>query len=456
MLRFISLSIIILSFSYCLPAQPPPKWTDSYTFRHFGTREGLVQSQAFFSFQDAYGYMWFTTLNGVSRFDGIHFENYSLNDLRSASFIKYIGMYETAVYLVSAGNIVFIYPDRSMEFYPFPDNYSTVFSVERYFPVTDGQLYLFNCLEQSRQSASYTLLRFDLKNKTYTTLDTDLPYLYPYLTDRKLYAVPRVIKNRQLPLLRMENDTLRTVFTLDMEEDDYQIWFYLTNQNEWFGKHCKGQDLARQTFHLCRYYVENDAIRQEYIMPVSSSLSGVERFDERHLLLNASSAYLLDMDERKLSAFSLDTRTIHFVSVDRDGNLWFSTDDGVFQCTKNFMEYRPGLSRNDDIFSVIRDSRNNVWFTSYTNGFWRADGKGVLHRADLVHHQKKITNYHGYMSNCEDSRGRIYMIFNEGIAVHDPQKNAPNRLEVLQTGFSLSAFYDAIDDAVASAKLRQP
>jgi len=357
-------------------------------------------------------------------------------------------MYETAVYLVSANNIIFIYPDRSMEFYPLPDNYRTIFYTERFMPVVGDHLYLFNCLEQSRQSASYTLLRFDLKDKTYTTLDTDLPFLWSYVSDEKLYAAPRVIKNRQLPLYRMDNDTLRMAHALDMEEDDHQIWFYLTKQNEWFGKLCKGQDIAQQTFHLCRYFVENDSIRQEYITPVTSSLSGVERIDERHLILNASSAEILDMDERSLSPFSLDTRTIHFVSTDGDGNLWFSTDDGVYQCTKNFVEYRPGISRNDDIFSVIRDSRNNVWFTSYTNGFWRADEHGVLHKADLVHQQKKISNYLGYMSNCEDSRGRIYMIFNEGIAVHDPQKGDPNRLDVIQTGFSLAAYYDATNDVV--------
>ena len=448
LLRLIVLIIgylAIQSFSHSVIAQ---KWTESYTFRHFGIREGLAQSQAFFSFQDAYGYMWFTTLNGVSRFDGMQFENYSMKDLQSVSFVKHIGMYETAVYLVAADNIIFIYPDRSMEFYPLPDNFRTVFHMERIMPVTGDCLYLFNCMEQSRQTASYTLLRFDLKNKAYTVLDTDLPFLNPYLSDQKLYAVPRAVKNRQLPLYRMDNDTLRVVHALGMEEDDHQIWFYLTNQNEWFGKICKGQDIARQTYHLCRYFVENDTLRQEYITPVAASLSGVERIDERRLILNCSSANILDTDERTLSAFPLDTRTIHFVSIDRDGALWFSTDDGVYQCTGNFTEYRPEISRSDDIFSVIKDSRNNVRFTSYTNGFWRADEQGALHKADLVYQQKKISDYYGYMSNCEDSRGRIYMIFNGGFAVHDPQKGDPDRIDVIQTGFSLTAYYDAIDDAV--------
>ena len=431
----------------CL-AQQPHKWTESYTFRNFGIREGLVQSQALFSFQDAYGYMWFTTLNGVSRFDGLQFENYSMNDLQSVSHVRYIGMYETAVYIVSANNIIFIYPDRSMEFYPLPENYLSISYTERFMPLIGNQLYLFNCLDQSQQSAYYTILQFDLENKTFKKLDTGLPFLWPYVSDQKLYAVPRAIKNRQLSLYRMDNDTLRTVHTLNMEKDDYQIWLYLTNKNEWFGKLCKAQDVLQQSFHLCRYFVENDTIRQEYITPVTSYFSGVERIDEHRLILSSSSAYILDMDKRSLSEFPLETRTIHFISIDRGGNLWFSTDDGVYQCNLNFMEYRMGLSRKDDIFSVIRDSRNSVWFTSYTNGFWRADKQGVLYKADLIYQQKKISNYLGYMSNCEDNRGQIFVVFNEGVAVYDPRKGDPNRLDVIHTGFSMAVYYDAINDVV--------
>ena len=437
---------VIQLFSYSIFAQTPQKWSESYTFRNFGVREGLAQSQALFSFQDDYGYMWFTTLNGVSRFDGLQFDNFSMDDLRSVSFVKHIGMYETAVYLVTANNIVFIYPDRTMEFYPLPDNYSNVFHTDRFMPVIDEQLYLFNCLEQSRQSASYTILRFDLKHKTYTILDTGLPFLNPYISDQKLYAAPRAVKERQLPLYRMDHDTLRIVYRLDMEDDDHQIWFYLTNQNEWFGKLCKGRDVARQTYHLYRFFVENDIIRKEYIMQVNTALNCVERLDEHRLILTCSFANVLDLEDRSRTPFPLETHTIHFVSVDRDGALWFSTDDGVYHCTQNFTEYR--LSGNDDIFSVIRDSRNNVWFTSYSNGFWRADEHGVLHQTDLVHQQNKISDYHGYASNCEDSRGRIYAIFDRGVAVHNPQKGDPNRLEVIQTGYSMAAFYDAIDDAV--------
>ena len=440
--------ILFLLFSVPCLAQLPQKWTESYTFRHYGLSEGLAQSQSFFSFQDDYGYMWFITLNGVSRFDGLQFENYSMNDLQSVSFVRHIGMYESAVYLVSANNIIFIYPDRRMEFYPIPDNYQTVFYIERTMPVIGDQLYLFNCLKQSQQSASYTLLQFDLKGKTYSTLDTDLPFLYPYISEQQLYAVPRAIQNRQLPLYRMNNDTLRIVHNLAMEEDDHQIWMYTTNQNEWFGKVCKGRDIARQTFHLCRYFVENDAIRQEYITPVAASFDGVERIDEHRLMLISSTASILDTDKRTLSGFPLDIPVIHFVSVDKDGNVWFSTDNGVFQSTQKFMEYRLGIHHDDDIFSVFRDSRNNVWFTSYSNGFWRADKDGALHKADLVHQQKKISNYLGYMSNCEDSHERIFMIFDKGFAVHDPKKGDPNRIDVLLTGYSMAAYYDAINDVV--------
>ena len=441
---------IILLFLLSVPclSQQPQKWTQSYTHRHFGIREGLVQAQALYSYQDAYGYMWFSTYDGVSRFDGMHFENYSTEDLRIEIQVQYIDMYETAVYLVSNNNIVFIYPDRTMEFYPLPDNYRVNTFTKSLMPVIGNHLYLFNCWDQSQQNKSvYTILRFDLKEKTYTRLDEDLPFLFPYISDQTIYAVTRNIQNRQLQLYRMDHETLRKVYVLDMEEDDQVIEFKITNKNEWFGVLVKGRNL-QQTFHLCRYFVDKNSVRQEYIMPLPAILTDIERLDDHRLILYASSTYILDMDERSLSVFPLDTRTINFITVDRDGVIWFSTDDGVFQCAENFMEYRLGLSRNDDIWGVFRDSYHNVWFSSCMNGFWRADQHGGLHKVDLVHQQKKVSNYFGCPSICEDSRGRIFMTFSNGIAVYDAQKGSPDRLNVIPTGVSMIVYYDATDDAV--------
>jgi hypothetical protein len=50
------------------------------------------------------------------------------------------------------------------------------------------------------------------------------------------------------------------------------------------------------------------------------------------------------------------------------------------------------------------------------------------------------------MSNCEDRLGRVFLTFNEGLAVYDPKKGDANRLEVIRTGVPLAVHYDDLSD----------
>lgn len=57
-------------------------------FRHYSTDEGLVNSDVYDIIRDRNGFMWFATDNGLSRFDGLQFKNYSTeNGLLSNSLV---------------------------------------------------------------------------------------------------------------------------------------------------------------------------------------------------------------------------------------------------------------------------------------------------------------------------------------------------------------------------------
>ena len=69
---FYSLLIFLFSFQY-LYSQTPP-------YYHYTSSEGLPSSTVFDMLQDKEGFMWFGTLNGLSRFDGKHFINFNEKD----------------------------------------------------------------------------------------------------------------------------------------------------------------------------------------------------------------------------------------------------------------------------------------------------------------------------------------------------------------------------------------
>lgn len=57
-----------------------PVQAQQYGFTQFTPRDGLAQSQVRCMAQDKAGYLWFGTLGGASRFDGLDFTNYGLRD----------------------------------------------------------------------------------------------------------------------------------------------------------------------------------------------------------------------------------------------------------------------------------------------------------------------------------------------------------------------------------------
>ena len=52
----------------------------SYNFRTFSSEDGLAQSYVYSIVQDVHGYLWIGTGNGLSRYNGLKFENFSTGD----------------------------------------------------------------------------------------------------------------------------------------------------------------------------------------------------------------------------------------------------------------------------------------------------------------------------------------------------------------------------------------
>ena len=52
----------------------------SPVFRHYSTDQGLSSLETYHVFQDSRGYIWISTTNGVTRFDGYTFQNFEEQD----------------------------------------------------------------------------------------------------------------------------------------------------------------------------------------------------------------------------------------------------------------------------------------------------------------------------------------------------------------------------------------
>lgn len=71
---------LICSFVYCNLFIPVNSFSQSGSFRHYTTSDGLSSSIVYSCTQDEQGYIWFSTDAGVCRFDGKHFERFTNSD----------------------------------------------------------------------------------------------------------------------------------------------------------------------------------------------------------------------------------------------------------------------------------------------------------------------------------------------------------------------------------------
>src|ERR1035437_7876732 len=64
---------LIIGFMSFVKGQSP-------VFRHYSTDQGLSSLERYHIFQDSKGYIWISTTNGVTRFDGYTFQNFEEQD----------------------------------------------------------------------------------------------------------------------------------------------------------------------------------------------------------------------------------------------------------------------------------------------------------------------------------------------------------------------------------------
>ena len=56
---------------------PVKQWAQEYNLSRYSTEDGLIQSQVRTMIQDHKGYLWLGTQGGLSKFDGLNFQNFS-------------------------------------------------------------------------------------------------------------------------------------------------------------------------------------------------------------------------------------------------------------------------------------------------------------------------------------------------------------------------------------------
>jgi ligand-binding sensor domain-containing protein len=145
---------------------------------------------------------------------------------------------------------------------------------------------------------------------------------------------------------------------------------------------------------------------------------------------------------------------VNFATADRNGNLWLASENGAYNLyNMQFETYALSPLESCDVWSAQTDFYGNRWFSSISKGFWRAGRDGRLQRAKmyLPDGSRLLSGINmGYMGGCTDVKNRLWLNFQDGLALFDPEQGNDARLVHVtrHSGGSLIAYYDTLTRCV--------
>lgn len=340
-----------------------------HSFKQLSTKDGLAQSQVRAMAQDAQGYLWFGTLGGASRFDGLEFTSFALSDgLPDPQVTAIVRDPQDRLFLAS-GNSLARWDGRSFTAEPLPaESKGARILVMAAGP--DGRLFIgtdgagvFVRTEGGIQSLD------GLSGNTATHVRSLAP-----LSDG------RMLIGLRDGLLLWSKEGCTAVRVGDSEPKTINALAVGRDGSWWVGTSMDGLYRIRPDGTTEEYDEENGLLRNN----VRCLL-----LDDRDRLWIGTKFGLNMLENGRLRIFTvhqgLPNDNIWCAYQDTEGGLWFGSDGaGVMKYAGDrFITFtvRDGLC-SDLVMSITADAKGDLWLGTYDNGICRMDGMATVTTLD--------------------------------------------------------------------------
>lgn len=327
MFRIASLFTCLL-FATWLKAQEPHPF-----FRSYGVDNGLPSSEVYSVKQDSKGYIWFATVNGVSRFDGYSFENFSMDD----------GLPDNTVFDIyedSTGRIWFLPISNKLSYY------------------YKGKIYPYKYNDRIQQALKRMYLKTSFVVDSRGTVSLGLQHFGICEVDSTGHVKIDPAKNTHNGLFIRETANgelvwynLQATKKCDPTKDDSSIIF----------------QTSRLTTRL----------------QVPAVISGINnpfacRLHNGDVALGLRNSLLITDSSGRYKTYHFDDRIV-WIYEDADSDLWIGTyQGGVFHVQNRDFEHRKRYLPGCFVTCVIQDKDGGVWFTTGNKAVFYTPSKQVL------------------------------------------------------------------------------
>lgn len=352
------LILLISSFQICtLYSQTPP-------YYHYTSTDGLASATVFHMFQDKEGFIWFGTMNGLSKFDGKRFTTFSINDGLNSNSI-------TAILEGDRGELYFANFEKGI-------NILRNERIENYLDEINGKAF-----------STAQLIKHD--NKIYgsygyygITVFTDnlSPVTSAYVINPLLNSVNKLAK---LPdgklaaltingIFQIDNDSLIKINIQGLPASDVLCLANGINGNYFIGT--KG----------FIYQIKNNSVVKKI------NIGNIHETDVNHIFIDSKNniwfaikgkgSFLIPFDSDKIInlgiKLGLGKAEVNGYMEDNEGNIWVSTFGKGVYCLnnlylRNYVE-ADGLN-NNNVHSIIKEKSGKIIIGTFRGINIFEDGK---------------------------------------------------------------------------------
>lgn len=341
-LLFFTLTALFLSFKLQGYAQ-------TTYLQHFSTKNGLPSNNCYYTLQDSKGYIWISSDAGVSRFDGKLFENFSIDD----------GLPDNQILQMKE--------DRSGKIW---------------FLALNGQLsyYLNGKIYNETNNQLLKLLKF---NAVVVSFFEDSKGRIWFGTNKNLLVM---YDGKSIMKYMSANASLQFINTFIHEDRAGNIWA--------FGKACV-RVFKNKQFQIVPHVT----------LPLSYKTS--LNLPDKTMAYLGRNGLNIHNGLRQYTRLKIDstllTNDLGFFFLDKNNDIWLSNSNGIYH-TEPYGKTTRYLN-NISSSQVIKDSKNNMWFTTNT-GIYMLPRKEE--RLYLINSGNGL-NTDGVKSVMKDDQNRLWL-----------------------------------------------
>jgi signal transduction histidine kinase/ligand-binding sensor domain-containing protein len=352
---YIRISFIFF-FVYCFSGTSLS--AQEYLVKSFGAKQGLASPEIYTLFQDADGIIWLGTKFGLSRFDGVHFTNYNGSDSLRFGKVYAIAQDAGATIWVGAENGLFYLNEglfQQVNFdKQFPDHWiyslNTTNGHALWVGTSSGPVFLnahmMDALKSGANLPFKILKDWDLFSDPGNQV-WKIYYLNSKEGERVFFGTRNNVveyhSNKLVQHWFSKEPKLEDVTGIQLNEKNELLigtrsgFFYKENNNQF------------DTIHRFTYTIG--------IIPVAKNESYVLGFEGVYSIIGNNTKQIAE-----IATLGYDSPSS--ILLDKEGNLWIGTWEGLVQLRKNTIQtWLPGKTENlNDLFSVEQSPSGEMVF----------------------------------------------------------------------------------------------